>query len=213
MTQTEIFYCAQAVLQPKAVTLMLDGKIDKARSLAELSKSCMDMSSLMYTVGENGRCLVCENTWQVKKRWLNRHSIRRKNAQTFLKKKWRQAEQIVRGGSYETSVFPRPGLRLSGSCQPAESQTNQKLNQNCEFQRRNFEMQRNMPSEKEFSELLAKADEKFPLLKRQLRSRSPVWTDRHKVCEELFGCGGNCSFIDLEDDQERSQQPTASLVS
>lgn len=41
----------------EAVTLLLDGKIDKARSLAELSKSCMDMSSLMYTVGENAGVL------------------------------------------------------------------------------------------------------------------------------------------------------------
>ena len=41
----------------EAVTLMLDGKTDKALSLAQLSKSCMDMSSLIYTVGENAGAL------------------------------------------------------------------------------------------------------------------------------------------------------------
>lgn len=51
-----ILLCASGA-STEAVTLMLDGKTDKARSLAELSKSCMDMSSLMYTVGENAGAL------------------------------------------------------------------------------------------------------------------------------------------------------------
>ncbi len=41
----------------QAVSLMLDGKAAKARSLAQLSQSCMDMSSLLYTVGENAGAL------------------------------------------------------------------------------------------------------------------------------------------------------------
>jgi len=41
----------------EAVTLMLDGNTAKARSLAQLSQSCMDMSSLLYTVGENAGAL------------------------------------------------------------------------------------------------------------------------------------------------------------
>ena len=47
-----ILLCASGA-STEAVTLMLDGKTDKALSLAQLSKSCMDMSSLIYTVGEN----------------------------------------------------------------------------------------------------------------------------------------------------------------
>jgi hypothetical protein len=57
MTQIEMFYCAQQVPLPKAVSLLLDGKTAKARSLAQLSQSCMDMSSLIYTVGENAGAL------------------------------------------------------------------------------------------------------------------------------------------------------------
>ena len=41
----------------EAVSLLLDGKTAKARSLAQLSQSCMDMSSLLYTVGENAGAL------------------------------------------------------------------------------------------------------------------------------------------------------------
>ena len=51
-----ILLCASGA-STEAVTLMLDGKTDKARSLAELSKSCMDMNSLLYTVGENAGAL------------------------------------------------------------------------------------------------------------------------------------------------------------
>lgn len=41
----------------EAVTLMLDGQAPKARSLAQLSQSCLDTSSLLYTVGENAGVL------------------------------------------------------------------------------------------------------------------------------------------------------------
>ena len=51
-----ILLCASGA-STEAVTLMLDGKTAKARSLAELSQSCMDTSSLMYTVGENAGAL------------------------------------------------------------------------------------------------------------------------------------------------------------
>jgi hypothetical protein len=51
-----ILLCASGA-STEAVTLMLDGKTDKALSMAQLSKSCMDMSSLIYTVGENAGAL------------------------------------------------------------------------------------------------------------------------------------------------------------
>ena len=48
--------CASSA-SSEAVNLMLDGKTAKARSLAELSQSCMDTSSLLYTVSENAGAL------------------------------------------------------------------------------------------------------------------------------------------------------------
>ena len=40
-----------------AVTLTLEGKTDKARGAAQLSQSCLDTSSLLYTVSENAGAL------------------------------------------------------------------------------------------------------------------------------------------------------------
>jgi hypothetical protein len=51
-----VLLCASGA-STEAVTLMLDGNTAKARSLAQLSQSCMDMSSLIYTVGENAGAL------------------------------------------------------------------------------------------------------------------------------------------------------------
>jgi len=51
-----ILLCASGA-SAEAIALMLDGKTAKARSLAQLSQSCMDMSSLLYTVGENAGVL------------------------------------------------------------------------------------------------------------------------------------------------------------
>jgi hypothetical protein len=51
-----ILLCATGA-STQAVSLMLDGKTAKARSLAQLSQSCMDMSSLLYTVSENAGAL------------------------------------------------------------------------------------------------------------------------------------------------------------
>src|SRR6266851_537219 len=53
---------------------------------------------------------------------------------------------------------------------PGESQTNQRLNQTTASKDAISELQRSMPSEKEFSELLAKADEKVSTFEAAVKS-------------------------------------------
>jgi hypothetical protein len=56
---------------------------------------------------------------------------------------------------------------------PGEPQTNPKLNQTTSSKDAISEMQRNMPSEKEFSELLAKADEKVSTFEAAVKNAKP----------------------------------------
>jgi hypothetical protein len=56
---------------------------------------------------------------------------------------------------------------------PGESQTNQKLNQTTSSKNAISELQRNMPSEKEFSELLMKADEKVSTFEAAVKNAKP----------------------------------------
>src|SRR5260370_37089551 len=56
---------------------------------------------------------------------------------------------------------------------PGESQTNQRLNQTTASKDAISELQRSMPSEKEFSELLTKADEKVFTFEAAVKNAKP----------------------------------------